>query len=53
MMDRLASAWFRWTGLLSECLPHRQRWVAVPRPALTAWYVHQETQTVTYLTKGY
>jgi hypothetical protein len=32
----------RWMGLLSVCLPHSQRWADVPRPGLTAWYVHRE-----------
>jgi hypothetical protein len=39
-------------GWLPRCLPHHQRWVAVPQSGLTAWYVHRETQTITYPSKG-
>jgi hypothetical protein len=38
-------------GLLPVWAPHCRRWVAVPRSHLTAWYMHWETQTVTYPTK--
>jgi hypothetical protein len=37
-----------WMGLLSEWPPQRQQWVAVSRSGLTAWYMRQEMQTITY-----
>jgi hypothetical protein len=41
-----------WMGPLPRWPPHHRWWVTVPRSNLTAWYVYQETRTITYPTKG-